>query len=135
MRPSRSMLFCLTACMFSAFIPQSLSGQTVKNHNHGSAATEDPFVVPKTDIKITVDALLDEYAWQDALVLELSYEIRPGENVTPPVSAEVLLTYDANNLYAAFRCYDPDPSPLGPTSEIVIRWVEMTGLPRSWSIQ
>jgi len=66
--------------------------------------------VPKTEIEITLDAVLDEAAWQNALVLELKYEVRPGENVTPPVRTEVLLTYDTKNFYAAFRCYDPDPS-------------------------
>ncbi len=30
--------------------------------------------------------------------------------MTPPVRTEVLLTYDADNLYAAFRCHDPEPS-------------------------
>jgi len=59
---------------------------------------------------MTVDAVLDEQAWQKALELELKYEVQPGENVTPLVRTEVLLTYDANNFYAAFRCYDPDPS-------------------------
>ena len=80
------------------------------NDNYGSGTVEDPYVVPKTEFEITVDALLDEEIWQDALVLELKYEVRPGENVTPPVRTEVLITYNSKNLYAAFRCYDPTPS-------------------------
>jgi hypothetical protein len=66
--------------------------------------------VPKTESEVRVDAVLDEEAWENALVLELKYEVRPGENVTPPVRTEVLLTYDKEYLYAAFRCYDPKPS-------------------------
>jgi hypothetical protein len=59
---------------------------------------------------IQVDAVLDEHAWSKALKLELSYEVRPGENVPPPVRTEVLLAYSESHLYAAFNAYDPDPS-------------------------
>ena len=110
MRPSRLLAISLTFCMISVHIPLSLPGQTSGNDNRGSGTKENPYIVPKIESKITVDAVLDETAWQDALVLELKYEVRPGENVTPPVRTEVLLTYDAKNFYAAFRCYDPDPS-------------------------
>jgi hypothetical protein len=43
-------------------------------------------------------------------VLELNYEVRPGENVTPAVCTEVLLFYDAKTFYAAFRSCDPELS-------------------------
>jgi len=66
--------------------------------------------VSKTDTEVTLDGILDEKVWQDALMLELLYEVRPGENVPPPVQTQVFLSYDSKNLYAAFRCYDPDPS-------------------------
>jgi hypothetical protein len=109
MRPSRLLIISLT-CMASFLFSLSLPRQTAGNNNHGSGTKEDPYIVPKTEAEITVDAILDEGAWQNALVLELKYEVRPGENVTPPVRTEVLLTYDTKNFYAAFRCYDPDPS-------------------------
>jgi hypothetical protein len=76
----------------------------------GRGTPDDPYVVPRCDAAMTIDALLDEPAWGSALVLALNYEVQPGENVPPPVETEVLLTYDRDNLYAAFRCYDPDPS-------------------------
>jgi hypothetical protein len=110
MGPSRLMLLSLIAYMFSIMSTQTAHGQSTKNHNHGSGTPDDPYIVPKSDSEITVDANLDEEVWQNALVLALNYEVRPGENVPPPVSTEVLLTYDINNLYAAFRCYDPDPT-------------------------
>ncbi len=76
----------------------------------GSGTAADPYIVPRTDSRIIVDAMLDEAAWESALVLELNYEVSPGENIPPPVRTEVLLTYDADRLYVAFRCYDSDPS-------------------------
>ena len=78
--------------------------------NHGTGSSEDPYVVPRTDLDIKIDALLEEEAWKSALILELKYEVRPGENVPPPVRTDVFLTYDEKTLFAAFRCYDPDPS-------------------------
>jgi hypothetical protein len=99
------LIFCL---VFSLY-PMALFGQQVQK-NQGSGTLEDPFVVPKTDSEITLDGILDEKAWQDALMLELLYEVRPGENVPPPVQTQVFLSYDSRNLYAAFRCYDPEPS-------------------------
>ncbi|UCD37365.1 MAG: carbohydrate binding family 9 domain-containing protein [Fidelibacterota bacterium] len=77
--------------------------------NLGSADEEVPNLVPPATTPIVIDALLDEGAWRNALVLELNYEFDPGENVPAPVRTEVLLTYDDYNLYAAFRCWDDHP--------------------------
>ncbi len=68
-----------------------------------------PHSVPRTDLAITVDGELDEAAWQQALSLWMEYEVRPGENVPPPVRTEVLITYDDGNVYFAFRAFDPEP--------------------------
>ncbi len=59
---------------------------------------------------VRVDGVLDDPAWARATVVDLPYEIMPGENAAPPVSTECLITYDDRNLYAGFRAYDPDPS-------------------------
>jgi hypothetical protein len=71
---------------------------------------ESPYLVPFTETSVNVDAVLDESAWGEALVLELNYEFDPGDNVEPPVRTEVLLMNDGTHLYAAFRCYDDEPS-------------------------
>lgn len=75
-----------------------------------AGTSEDPFIVPRTESGMKIDAVLDEQAWANALVQELKYEVSPGENVLPPVRTEVLLTYGEKNLYIAFRCFDPEPS-------------------------
>ncbi len=69
-----------------------------------------PYRIPKTDAPIVVDGVLDETAWQIAWTMELRYEVVPGENVPPPVRNEVLVTYDDERLYIAFRAWDPKPS-------------------------
>ena len=59
---------------------------------------------------IKVDGILDEKAWDDATLIKLPYEWTPGDNITPPVDTDCLVTFDQDNFYLAFRCYDPDPS-------------------------
>lgn len=58
---------------------------------------------------IQIDGSLDEAAWRDAAVLDLPYEYFPGDNVTPPVTTECLVTFDESSIYVAFRAHDPSP--------------------------
>ncbi|HEY4575444.1 MAG TPA: carbohydrate binding family 9 domain-containing protein, partial [Thermoanaerobaculia bacterium] len=67
------------------------------------------FEVRRSATPIKVDGVLDEDAWKTATVVDLPYEWFPGDNTTPPVKTEALITYDGDNLYVAFRCQDPDP--------------------------
>ncbi len=77
-----------------------------------AAESEDrsPHRVPRVSSPIRVDGILDEPVWDEALELSLDYEVRPGENIPPPVETEVLFAYDDSHLYVAYRCHDPDPS-------------------------
>jgi hypothetical protein len=68
------------------------------------------FDIHRATSKIHVDGVLDEQAWRDALTYDLPYEWQPGDNTPPPVATEFLITYDDDNLYAAWRAHDPDPS-------------------------
>ena len=66
--------------------------------------------VPRAPSEIKVDGVLDEPAWTGALRLALDYEVRPGENIKPPVATEVFLANSEAALYVAFRAHDPDPA-------------------------
>ena len=70
---------------------------------------KEPHSVPRATSEVTIDGVLDEQAWQDALSLELKYEVRPGENTEPPVRTVVFITYDEGNVLVAFRAYDHEP--------------------------
>ena len=75
-----------------------------------AAAAERPVVrIPRVEGAIRVDAVLDEPAWQEAVVVGVPWEVSPGDNVPAPVRTECLLMYDDRTLYVAFRAYDPDP--------------------------
>ncbi|MCK4818346.1 carbohydrate binding family 9 domain-containing protein, partial [bacterium] len=69
-----------------------------------------PTRVPRVNSHVKIDGVLNDDIWQNAAVMELEYEIQPGENIPALVKTEMLLAYDENHLYAGFRCYDPDPS-------------------------
>ncbi len=67
------------------------------------------FTVARANSDITIDGRINEPAWEDAVVVELGYEWFPGENSTPPVRTECLLTYNDSHFYIGFRAYDPEP--------------------------
>ena len=65
--------------------------------------------VPFVQGHIRVNGVLSEEIWQQALRLELLYEINPGENIAPPVRTEVWLAHSRTHLYLAARAHDPRP--------------------------
>ncbi len=67
------------------------------------------YTVTRATSAVKVDGVLDEDAWANAVVIKLPYEYLPGDNVPPPVETDCLVTYDNNNLYVAFRAFDPEP--------------------------
>ncbi len=67
------------------------------------------FTLQSTQLPITVDAKLDDIAWQQAEVLSLNYETKPGNNTRPAVVTEARLLTHYNTLYIAFKAYDSQP--------------------------
>ncbi len=64
--------------------------------------------------QIHVDGDLCEEGWQTAASSDNFVERAPGDNTEPPVKTKVMVTYDENNLYVGFVCYD-DPSQIRAT--------------------
>lgn len=95
--------WCLCSALSLALGPD---GKTI---NRGTGTADDPYIIPRASSDINIDGLLDEEAWANALVLELKYEITPGENHPALVRTEALLVHNENNFYIAFRAYDPKP--------------------------
>jgi hypothetical protein len=65
--------------------------------------------VKKASSPIRVDAVLDEPAWREATAIRVDREWFPGDNVDAVVTTEAFVTWDDENLYAAFRASDPSP--------------------------
>jgi hypothetical protein len=76
----------------------------------GKDLKKPPHRIPQVTSKIKIDGVPGEKEWDGSLVLNLNYEVIPGENIEPPVKTEVFLAYDEKHLYVAYKAYDPEPS-------------------------
>lgn len=65
--------------------------------------------VQKANQSIKIDGKISDSEWQSATAITSFIEREPGENTTPIVKTETFITYDENNLYVSFKCYD-DPA-------------------------
>lgn len=65
--------------------------------------------VERATSPIEIDGVLDEGAWENALVVPVRWEYQPGDAIEAPVETEALVTFDEKNLYVAFRAHDPEP--------------------------
>ncbi|MFL5446284.1 MAG: DUF5916 domain-containing protein [Myxococcales bacterium] len=74
-----------------------------------AASVQRRFEVGPTRSPIRIDGVLDDAGWEDATVVDLPYEWFPGDNVTPPVATDALITFDEETLYIAFKASDPNP--------------------------
>src|ERR1043165_7363701 len=69
----------------------------------------NPVTVPRFDTPPVIDGKLDEEVWQKAAVLKDFYQIQPGDNTPPSKPTEVLIGFDPQFLYIAFKATDePD---------------------------
>lgn len=92
----------------SSVTSDSLKADFQPNHNLD-------IVIPKLNSSIKLDGALDDDAWSNAAKIGNFCEINPGDNCKPKVETEVLLTYDENNIYFGFACYEKDMSKLRAT--------------------
>jgi hypothetical protein len=68
-----------------------------------------PIVIPRFEKPPAIDGKLDEEVWQKAAVLKDFYQIQPGDNVPPSRPTQVLIGFDPQFLYIAFKATDePD---------------------------
>ncbi len=68
-----------------------------------------PHQIQPVDSPVKIDGVINDEAWESALKLEIGYEVRPGENVEPPVKTLLYLAYDEEAVLVAFKGFDPEP--------------------------
>ncbi|TBW30105.1 DUF5916 domain-containing protein [Gramella sp. KN1008] len=78
---------------------------------------------------IQIDGIIDDTAW-DAVEWTSDYVEWEPDNSTPPTyQTKMKIVYDDNNLYAAFRCYEPNPEMIvqrmGRRDDFPGDWVEL----------
>ena len=65
--------------------------------------------LPRSTAEVKIDGVLDDPIWKDALVIKLTTETNPGENVPASVETHAYLVEDGTRLLIAFDARDPDP--------------------------
>jgi len=65
--------------------------------------------LPHTNGAISIDGVMDEAAWKDAIAIDIDNETHPGENLKARVKTVAYLIEDGQNLYVAFDARDPQP--------------------------
>ena len=70
--------------------------------------------IEKSNAAISIDGKLNDPGWEGASRVTNFVERSPGDNTKPEVETEAYITYDDDNLYVAFDCYD-DPSTIRAT--------------------
>ena len=112
MRKNRLLRMGLTALlsmMISASMAWAWENMPQKENQKERPQAENYTVTAATSV-IKVDGVLDEKAWEDAVVIKLPFEWLPGDNIPAPVDTDCLVTFDKDNFYVGLRCYDPEPS-------------------------
>ncbi len=65
--------------------------------------------IPRTSESITIDGLPSEKAWQEALQIDLTYEVSPGENLKARVKTSAYLISNDQSLFILIKAADPQP--------------------------
>ncbi|MCH9025034.1 MAG: carbohydrate binding family 9 domain-containing protein, partial [candidate division Zixibacteria bacterium] len=68
----------------------------------------------KITASIKIDGLLDEEVWKTLMKADNFVERYPGDNLEPEVKTYAYITYDDDNLYIGFKCFD-DPAKIRAT--------------------
>ena len=72
--------------------------------------SEEILPVPPTKTAPIIDGILDDVAWKEATQFEDFKTIKPDYGKEPSQKTIAYMTYDAENLYFAFRCFDSEPN-------------------------
>jgi hypothetical protein len=94
---------CCLAVAYTAFLPWNLNAQDY------TPVYYPTLVISRAPGEIEIDGELDDPGWRGAAVADNFAEHNPGDQTQPEVDTEVWVTYDDDNLYVAWLCYD-DPS-------------------------
>ena len=73
------------------------------------AFAEEVVSVHPTKISPAIDGILDDATWDEATKFENFKTIKPDYGKEPSQKTIAYMTYDAENLYFAFRCFDSEP--------------------------
>jgi len=102
------------SCIFSiAAASMTVVAVALVCHAAPSAAPGNPLVsckqtvlaLSRTEQDPKIDGILEDGEWKDAVKVELSYQVYPGENLPASERTEVFLAYSREYLFVAFHAF------------------------------
>jgi len=102
--PNLKSIALIAACACALLLAPTLRGGS------RTAEGETPLVVPKAEQPPVLDGSLDEPVWAQALKVDGFKTFKPDFGKEASQKTEAFVTYDAENFYFAFRCYDSEPA-------------------------
>ena len=109
----RSPLRAMVAALFLASLAVAgwaSAGASSAASRARAATLAAPLALGKTAAPPVIDGVLDDPAWAAALKYEGFKTFKPDYGKDGSQKTEAFVTYDAENFYFAFRCYDSEPS-------------------------
>lgn len=73
------------------------------------AVDSKAMVIPRIEAEMKPDGKLDESFWQQAAVMELPYEISPGDNIPASVKTKAYMVDSGTSFRVAIEAFDPEP--------------------------
>ena len=74
----------------------------LSNYNY----SQEKFIPNKIDEgQITIDGIISEKEWKNAISVDLEYEVNPGNNIIPKEKTNVYVLYSDTHLYIGFHAF------------------------------
>lgn len=74
------------------------------------AANAENYQVPLSEKSVSIDGVLDDDIWQDALMVNLPYEIEPDNTRKAAVETRAYIIDNGRSILFAFEAMDPEPN-------------------------
>lgn len=87
--------------LFALYMPFGLQAQQTPQ--------APPLSVPRIEADMKADGKLDEPFWQQAAVMDLPYEVSPGDNIPASVKTKAYLVDSGTSFRVAIEAFDPEP--------------------------
>jgi len=95
----------IAKAVMQASAPAAVTAEDMKTAKRAAlfSRKDAPVTIPKFAAAPTIDGQLNDEVWQGGALLGDFLQTQPGDNIKPTHPTEVMLGYDAKNLYIAFR--------------------------------
>ena len=66
---------------------------------------ESFYPIKDNNTRFIIDGIISDDEWNNAIEVDLDYEVNPGNNISPKEKTKVFIVYSDTHLYIAFKAY------------------------------